>query len=44
MNDYSDINRRSRSNVLISLVMIILMLMVIVLALIFGGDSSPESN
>ena len=44
MNDYSDINRRTRSNVLISLVMIILMLMVIVLALIFGGDSSPESN
>ena len=44
MNDYSDINRRSKSNVLISLVMIILMLMVIVLALIFGGDSSPESN
>lgn len=43
MNDYSDINSRSRRNVLISLVMIIFMLMVIVLALIFGGDSSPES-
>ena len=43
MGEYSDIDRRARRNVLISLTMIIFMLMVIVLALIFGGDYAPES-